>query len=336
MSMSSAPFHSQESLHSEFSCETPVLLIVFNRPDNTLVTLEAISKVKPRKLYIASDGPRSNHPDDLQNINRVMEIVQNLGWECEVAYKFNEVNLGVGRAPAEAISWFLEQEENGIILEDDCVASVSFFIFCELMLKKYKNDESIMAVAGTNICKGIKYDTDYLYTNFPLMWGWATWRRAWKMHDPKMLDWPDVRDRGYFSKLPKDRWKFHPVHVEFFAKTYKSLKPNWDHQWIFALWNNSGLAVMPSKNLVSNIGFGDDATHTVTDHLGRGNLKQHEHLPPYLGPKVFHEHVASDKYISENWFSATYYYYIKILLLRVKPIAVCWNFISLIKRKFRR
>ena len=322
--------------HDEYSCASPVLFIVFNRPDTTLITLEAISKAKPRKLYVACDGPRPDRPDDFVNVNMVKEIVQNLSWECEVSYKFNETNLGVGRAPAEAISWFFDLEEDGIVLEDDCIASQSFFVFCESMLKKYKNDDRIMSVAGTNICKNVKYDSDYVYTNFPLMWGWATWRRAWKMHDTKMLDWPDVKARGSFSRLDKDRWKFHPVHVEFFTKTYESLTPNWDHQWIFAHWNKSGLAVISSKNLVSNVGFDEAASHFSTDHLGRGNLTCHHHMPPYSAPAVLEEHAATDKYISKNWFSATYFYYLKISLLRVKLIKFGWNVIKPVYKKFKR
>ena len=324
----------QDYLPGVYSCDAPVLLIVFNRPITTAATLKAISKVRPKKLYVACDAPRQNNIDDIANVKEVKKIVENISWECKVVYRFREKNLGVGLSPADAVSWLLDHEESGIIIEDDCIASISFFIFCESMLKKYNYDDRIMSISGTNICDSVQYETDYVYTNFPLMWGWATWRRAWKMHDIKMLDWPNIKARRSFSKLPKDKWKFHPVYVEFFDKTYKSTKPNWDHQWIFALWKNRGLTVISSKNLVSNIGFSNNASHTTIDDLGRENLLAHEHFPPYKGPKEVQEDILTDKYISVNWFTATYTYYLKIVLLRFKPILILWNFIKpLVKNK---
>jgi hypothetical protein len=322
-----------------YNCEAPVLFIVFNRPELTILTLDAISKAKPRKLYVACDGPRNGNVEDVHNVDKVKGIIKKIDWKCDVKYLFNEKNLGCGRGPANAISWFLSQEESGIIIEDDCVTSLSFFAFCESMLEKYRFNENIMSIAGTNICKGVSYETDYVFTNFPLMWGWATWRRAWNRYDFEISDWPKVKAKGSFSELSKDRWKFHPVYVEFFNKTYDTIRNSnptvWDHQWIFSHWNKAGLTVISTKNLVSNIGFGNDATHTLNDDLGRGNMNSYQHLPPYQGPKIVEEHKPTDRYISKNWFTATYYFYIKILLLRVKPILICWNAVKYVFKKNR-
>ncbi len=313
----------------------PILFLIFNRPYETRIAFEAIRYVKPSKLFVACDGPREGHPTDSEHVEQVKSIVMNIDWACEIEYLFQKDNLGCGKGVSTAIDWFFSKVEAGVILEDDCIATPSFFAFCEEMLIRYASNPKIMTIAGTNITKGISYTTDYVFTNFPIMWGWATWKRAWRMYDLSMSQWPQARLKKSFAEAVYDKWKLHPVYIEFFDRTYdsaQSLRPHtWDHQWIFCNWINNGLTVTTSKNLVRNIGFGADATHTVTDSLGRGNFNTFTSLPPYKGPKDIEADHETDRYISKYWFTATWLYYSKILLLRVSLIKKLWLAIKSIK-----
>ena len=308
--------------------DVPILLMVFNRPDVTTQAFQAIRNIRPKKLFVACDGPRRGNTTDASRVAEVKKIVQNVDWECECEYLFHDNNLGCGKGPASAIDWLFSKVESGIILEDDCLPTPSFFIFCREMILKYWNNDQIMAIAGTNVTRGIDYKTDYVFSNFPIMWGWATWRRAWSKYDFRMNQWPDVRKRKSLSRGLFDRWKLHPVYIELFDKTHENIQSKkidvWDHQWIFCHWINGGLTVTTCKNLVRNIGFDENATHTTVDNLNRGNVDTYISLPPYRGPEHIDAHKETDTYIGKNWFTATWIYYIKIVLLRVKIINLLW------------
>jgi hypothetical protein len=325
--------HNTPVKNSEF--KTPILFLVFNRPDETELVFQEIRSIKPKYLYIACDGPRINNHKDILQVSRVRAIVQNIDWKCECKYLFQEENLGCGRGVSSAIDWFFREVECGIIIEDDCLPTLSFFLFCQEMLVKYLDIDQVMAIAGTNIAKNMIYDTDYVYTSFPIMWGWATWRRAWSKYDYEMTEWPKVKSTGLLSLNPSDKWKLHPVYTEFYDKTFDGIQRNtlntWDHQWIFSNWLHYGLTVTSTKNLVKNIGFGEDATHTNFDNLGRANLETFVVSPPYKGPSSIFSDKKTDLYISKYWFTATWMFYGKILLLRVNFIYRIWNFLKKIK-----
>lgn len=319
------------------SFNVPILFLVFNRPIETRISLEAIRSAKPRNLFIACDGPREGNFTDSARIQEVKSIVANIDWDCDCQYLYQQENLGCGRGPATAIDWFFSEVDAGIIIEDDCIATPSFFEFCKDMLSKYSDTERIMAIAGTNVTKNIHYDTDYIYTNFPIMWGWATWRRAWKKYDFLMSNWPIIRNKKSITDNSSEFWKRHPVFTEFFNKTYENASSGkadvWDHQWIFCNWINKGLTVTPTKNLVKNIGFGTDATHTVIDDLGRANFETKVMLPPYHGPSIINADKNADLYIAKHWFTATWTYFAKILILRVRLLNKLWSWIKPIIRK---
>ena len=310
--------------------DTPILFLTFNRPLETKLVFEAIKLIKPKKLFIACDGPRLNHKTDNLNVQKVRAIVKGVSWKCDVEYLFSNVNLGCGPGVSGAINWFFSRVDHGIILEDDCLPNATFFLFCREMLYKYKDDNEVMAITGTNIAKGIRYESDYVFSSFPIMWGWASWRRAWKRYDYQIKKWPAVKKEKSLSKSSMDTWKLHPVYNELFEKTYQagldSTLNTWDHQWIFCNWLNFGLTVTPTKNLVQNIGFGSNATHTLKDNLRRGHLTTFTSFPPYLGPLSKVPHVATDLYISKHWFTATWVYYAKIILLRFKFVSFSWAY----------
>jgi hypothetical protein len=319
-------------LNTNVSSDVPVLFITFNRPNETRLAFQAIRDVKPKRLFVACDAPRNGNQSDIDRVAAVRSLVHDVDWNCECEYLFQDNNLGCGKGPATAIDWFFTKVEAGIILEDDCIATPSFFLFCAEMLRRYVDDPKIMSIAGTNVTVGVSYETDYIFSNFPIMWGWATWRRAWKLYDFRMDQWPKTRGEQSIAKESCDNWKRHPVYKEFFDRTYESVQSGketvWDHQWIFCNWINDGLTVTSTKNLVRNIGFGADATHTTIDDLGRSNLNTYTSLPPYKGPNTIRAHDKTDSYISKYWFTATWLYYAKILILRVKIFNKIWSWIK--------
>ncbi len=243
--------------------DTPVLLITFNRPDTTLKILEAIKAVKPRKLFVSSDGPRPNRPDDLKNVNDVRALIsQFVDWDCEVITLYREKNVGCKLGVSGAITWFFENVEAGIILEDDCLPVTSFFYYCQELLQKYKSNSEVMMISGDFFGKPTaeKNQSSYYFTTHFHIWGWASWRRAWQKYDIKMTQWPEAK-ASLEAKLHFDSriWNSYSNSMQ---RVFEQKVDTWDFQWVYTCWINNGLAICPTVNLISNIGFGANATHT--------------------------------------------------------------------------
>lgn len=244
--------------------ETPILFLVFNRPDTTKKVFSVIKKLKPSFLYIAADGPREYVEGEGDKCKLVQEsILQNIDWDCTIETLFREDNLGCGLAVSSAITWFFEHVEQGIILEDDCLPDLSFFSFCEELLEKYRSDDSILHISGSDYANDLTKKESYYFTRLPFIWGWATWRRAWDKYDfdTKYLSISDKRE--ILGAVFDDE-----EIVEFWVDALKEfhLKPRsytWDYQWFMSIWKNGGFVIQPQTNLVRNIGFGEDATHTT-------------------------------------------------------------------------
>jgi hypothetical protein len=179
---------------------------------------------------------------------------------------YREKNLGCGRAVSSAISWFFEQEEEGIILEDDCLPDPSFFEYCRILLDHYRHNEKVMHIGGCNFQFGKKYgEASYYYSAIPHVWGWASWRRAWKHYDFNLSDLNFFLNRKVIEKYV-GKGKIHDFWMEIFCKMNQKRIDTWDYQWQYAIWNNNGVAIIPQVNLIKNIGFGSDATHTTQEH----------------------------------------------------------------------
>ncbi len=255
----------------KFKLTTPVLFIVFNRPDTTRRVFSEIKKAKPPRLYIAADGPRTQ--EEKKKTDAVRDyILKNIDWKCKVKTLFRDKNLGCKYAVSSAIDWFFENEETGIILEDDCVPSQSFFRFCQEMLEKYKNNEKIMHISGTNVEEVSPIKEDYFFADAFNVWGWATWRRAWKHYDVEMKDWPKWRIKSlrFMKKHPLlDKIK----GIYLYELTYQKKINTWDYQWGFTCQKRKGLAIIPTKNLITNIGL-ERGTHTKEDK--NRELKRYE------------------------------------------------------------
>jgi hypothetical protein len=263
--------------------ETPILFITFNRPSHTSKVFERIREVKPKYLFVVSDGPRPNHPDDAEKIMKVRELVcAGIDWDCELKTLFRQENLGCGYGPANAITWFFSQIEEGIILEDDCLPSASFFRFCRNLLAEYRDETRVMAVSGFNYFGKWQSDNyDYFFSDGG-NWGWASWRRAWKLFDYEMSSWLSSD-----AERKKDILAFYPDFDALYKKIIEQNYDAWDIQWHYARLYHQGVSITPVVNLVENIGFDNFGTHTTSDFSGFSNLKSNEMLSfdKLKGPK---------------------------------------------------
>jgi len=193
-----------------FNLKTPVLLIAFNRPDNTEKVFNRIRQAKPEKLYIAVDAARKDKKGEIEIVNEVIEIVKNVDWPCNVRYRFNESNLGAEITVSSAISWVFEEEDYAIILEDDIIAPISFFEFMQEMLIKYKDEEIIGTVSGNNFTPiETENNEDYFFAKYGHSWGWGTWKRAWKDFDLN-IEIPDEHLKlSFFKKITNTNLGFY-------------------------------------------------------------------------------------------------------------------------------
>jgi len=250
---------------NRYSDQTPpVLLIVFNRPELTIRMLDRIKAACPKNLYIACDGPRPGRQDDQEKIRRIRALIDAIDWCENVKTLFQPANLGCGRGESTAMSWFLNDAGEGIILEDDTLPDISFFRFCGEMLDRYRETTNVMQISGYNYLSGrYETDTDYLFSQCGFSWGWATWKRAWNIYDYTMKSWPEFKKLGYHRVFP-----FTPSSILTLDSAHRGEIDTWDYQWNFLRAANSGLSVVPKFSLVENIGFGMDGAHNVSKVAG--------------------------------------------------------------------
>jgi len=246
--------------------KTPVLFLIFNRPDTTERVFEEIRKQKPQYLYVAADGARVDKTGESELCRKARDIIKNVDWECEVYTFYRESNLGCKKAVSEGITWFFDNVEEGIIIEDDCLPSGSFFKFCEENLEKYRHDTRIMHISGENPLNKSFGHASYFFSQIPHIWGWASWRRAWKLYDAEFQLKSQTFDCFIKNNLIANVFEQQEAQ-KYWNKIFLRVKSGeintWDYQWTYALFVNNGLSIVPNKNMVSNIGFGNiNATHT--------------------------------------------------------------------------
>ena len=268
--------------------KTSVLFLVFNRLDTTKQVFEAIRQAKPPRLYVAADGGREKKQGEADKVKAVRDyITSNIDWECEVKTLFRDKNLGCKMAVSGAIDWFFANEEMGIILEDDCLPSQSFFLFCEELLEKYKDDMRVWHIGGNNFGFDGKTYCDYSFIRFPQVWGWASWRSRWLKYDKNLTEYYNdfITNTNLSTSLNISKKNAIKLSNRFLLSSTGQIN-TWDYQWQATVIKNKGLCVVPNKNLISNLGDGPDATHTQKDKI-RTHLKTNELSFPLNQTKNF-------------------------------------------------
>lgn len=234
--------------------ETPVALIIFNRPDLTALTFQAIAQAKPKRLFVIADGPRS--PDEAELCYRTRAVTESIDWDCELTTEFSEVNLGCRKRCVSGFDLVFSHVDEAIFIEDDCVADPTFFRFCEEMLERYRDDMRVMMISGSNYLQRWKSESQsYHFSNFGSPWGWASWKRAWKFNVATMSDWGDEDIKLRIRDVLADEECFS-LTARRYDKAYGHQENRfmWDLQWMFARQMQSGLTIVPAVNLISNIG----------------------------------------------------------------------------------
>lgn len=297
----------------------PVLLIVFNRPEGVSKIVDVLRRLKVERLYVAADAPRDGNDDDVIKCKQVLNIFNEIDWPCSIKYKINEVNRGSWLTIPMAVDWFFANEPQGIVLEDDCIPSVSFFRFCDVMLKRYEDDPHIMWINGSNLgWNSNKEMGDYFYSRFAISWGWATWRRSWKMFESYRYGSPGRRKtRMIIREMFPKSWMQRCYWGSVFRYAY-SLQ-NWDFRWQLAMWAAGGLSCTPKFNQISNVGFDNTGVHGGNVFDPRGNIKVFD-LPDVIkSPKVICKNEELDKYLSNFLYRVSFFGIIKMEIARKFP-----------------
>jgi len=260
---------------------TPVALILFNRPELTARVFRAIRAARPRQLFLIADGPRNEAESRLTAAAR--QAVADVDWDCTVHRNFAESNRGCRRAVGQGIDWVFQHCDEAIILEDDCLPEPTFFRFCEELLERYHDDRRVSMISGDNFQPAPRSGESYYFSSISHVWGWATWRRAWRYFDIEMKSWPKDRESPWLAELLMD----DTVRVTYrrnFDAVFEGKVDTWDAQWQLAVWRSGGLVALPNVNLVSNLGFGADATHTRRADSRDANLPTQPMRFPLVHP----------------------------------------------------
>lgn len=283
---------------------SPVLFLVFNRPDLTARVFEAIRQARPSRLYIAADGPRTDRPNEAEQCRKVRTLVAQVDWPCQVETLFHDENLGCKEAVSLAITWFFKSEPEGLVLEDDCLPSPDFFVFCDELLERYRHDERVGMICGTSLFdlrkEGVvQKQEDYIFSRYFSVWGWASWARVWKDYDVNISAWTDHRrDISHLTSHSRLR----KINECLFDSVQSGKIDTWDYQLSFLHWATQRVAIVPTFNLVENIGFGPDATHTKNslDLLSKRSRGHSDRLEfPLVEPQLMVPNLGYQRLVEE-------------------------------------
>lgn len=282
--------------------KTPVVLTIFNRPQTTVRVMEVLQRMRPEHLLVVADGPRAGKAGDEALCRETRRIAESVTWPCELRRDYAETNLGCRKRMSTGLDAAFREYEEAIILEDDCVPDDSFFAFCEEMLARYRDHPDVGLVSGTNSQYGVSpTNASYYFSCYPLIWGWATWRHTWSLYDVDIPQWPDLRETGWLEETVGSGYR-----AAYWQRLFDSVRngfDTWDYSLVFTCWLHGQLAVHPSRDLVSNIGFGENATHTRDPSSPRANIPAATMAFPLVHPAKVAADVQADARIEHHLFS---------------------------------
>ncbi len=281
---------------------TPVVLLFWKRPEKTERVMEAVRRARPRQLFLVADGGRDEKEQMLCAETR-QRVEKMIDWDCQVYKNYAEINLGCRVRVSSGIDWAFRQIERAIILEDDCLPRDSFFRFSEELLEKYRDNERVMHIGGTNTEAGNKdfqIKESYYFSQIAQIWGWATWRRAWQKYDVDLKNWPVMKGSEQWKKILPN-FAVREYWTNLMEEMYQNKNPRkntWDAQWFYTVLTNEGLAITPKVNLVTNIGFDEAGTHALDQQDEKANLTSQELTFPLSHPETPIINRQADEY---NW-----------------------------------
>ena len=278
----------------------PVLLVIYNRIEDTHNLFQVLRQIKPVKLYVAADGTPRDKGYDYVTCLRTRSVIMP-EWNCEQKYLFKEEHLGKSKMIYQAISWFFEHEEEGIVLFDDTLPHVDFFHYCEQLLEKYRNVDEVMHIGANFLQRRKKGGNDsYYFSAYAFTWGFATWKRSWKNFDLKMTELEDVDINmllsNYMTKLKEKK---------YWQRVYNILSKHrldyWEYQYNFHIWQQNGLCIAPNTNLVKNVGFKNRKRRV------RRLMKETAPILPLRDPSEIFQNKNADRYTFKKVYKKGFY-----------------------------
>ena len=305
---------------------TPVVLCVYNRPHLTRQVLAALRAVQPVRILVVADGPRIDDPADHAKCEHVIRLTKAIDWKADIEWNVSDVNMGCRKRIQTGLSWAFGRLEEAIVLEDDCVPHESFFSFCSELLDRYRGDPRVGLISGSSF----QFEADcgaasYFFSRYPLLWGWAAWRRTWQLYDPDLDGWEPLRETAWLSDFLAD-----PLAGAYWRQIFDQVRSGfdtWDYSMTFSCWRSGALSVHPHRNLVCNIGFGEDATHTRDPGSVFANMPVQEMTFPLIHPGRVERAAACDERTERIAFSKTAAQRLQDAreVLRARPERVVWR-----------
>ncbi len=281
-------------------------MAIFRRPDTTAQVLEAVRRVRPRELLVFANAPRPGDAEEERLCAEARAVVTGgIDWDCRLRIRFNDRHAGLREQIEGGLDWVFDQVEAAIVLEDDCVPEPTFFAYCDELLERYASDGRVWAISGNDFrYREAAAEESYAFSRYPLIWGWATWRRAWRHHGDGMKAWAELRDTDWLEARLGD-----PYAAKYWAHQFDRVAGGldaWDYAWMLSCWLHGGLTAVPTVNLVSNVGFRADATHTSPGADGRSPFAAMATAPmrmPLHHPATVGRDEENDRFLEDLVFS---------------------------------
>lgn len=318
-----------------YQVKNAVAIFIFLRLESTLMLIDRLREVQPKKIYIVGEGYRpsqANEEDKVLEIRRIVE--ESIDWDCQILTNYVPIDIGAGPRISSGITWVFEHEEQAIFLEDDTIPSISFFKYCDELLEYYKENPSIMAISGNNVISNFPITDSYTFSSIPFIWGWASWRRAWKDYDYGIKSWPELKKTGVIQSKIKNPM-FYEIRENEFNLAFNGIHYTWDYQFAYLLLEKSGLCIVPKVNMIENVGIGPNSTNTK-DSYDIEDEKASDIEFPLVHPTLIEVNENYDEYYFKNFLFKLYYHsaYVRFKY-RIKKI-LGKRLTSLLRPKLKR